>query len=220
MLLNLSKEEKVLNTFKMTDLNLENIRRELARLKRDLPSSGRLVVAIDFGTTYSGMAYCFPDQRDPKPEAILQWPGTLLSLEPCHLNRGLTFASGSNLKTPKVPTVLKYDTANESKFEWGPLLKDPNNNIVGIKLLLDPNQKLPWHVPRNSIKETLNMLPHSKSPRDVATDYLRAFKAHGMSQIATKVSQTALDLFDTEYVMSGIFLYAECCPTSKMLIRN
>ncbi|KAJ3498448.1 hypothetical protein NLG97_g1113 [Lecanicillium saksenae] len=181
----------------MTDLNLESIRRELARLKKDLSSSGRLVVAIDFGTTYSGMAYCFPDQRDPKPEAILQWPG-------------------SNLRTFKVPTVLKYDSSDESKFEWGPLLKDPNNNIIRIKLLLDPNQKLPWHVPRNSIKETLNMLPPSKSPRGVATDFLRALKAHGMSQIATKVSQTALDLFDTEYVMSVPAVWSDAAKNETL----
>lgn len=34
-----------------------------------------LIIALDFGTTYSGVAYCFANKRDPKPAAILDWPG-------------------------------------------------------------------------------------------------------------------------------------------------
>jgi hypothetical protein len=38
-------------------------------------SAPDLIIALDFGTTYSGVAYCFTNQRDPKPTAILEWPG-------------------------------------------------------------------------------------------------------------------------------------------------
>lgn len=37
----------------------------------------RLIIAVDFGTTYSGIAYCFADQRDSSPIPIDNWPGKL-----------------------------------------------------------------------------------------------------------------------------------------------
>lgn len=40
----------------------------------------RLIVAIDFGTTYSGVAYCFPGSRDKTLEVITDWPGMSKSL--------------------------------------------------------------------------------------------------------------------------------------------
>ncbi|KAM0517770.1 hypothetical protein ACHAPE_004746 [Trichoderma viride] len=34
----------------------------------------RLIIAVDFGTTYSGIAYCFADQRNSSPIPIDNWP--------------------------------------------------------------------------------------------------------------------------------------------------
>jgi hypothetical protein len=59
---------------------------ELSKSLRNLTTDGdataissqeRLVIAIDFGTTYSGVAYCFADQKDPKIFAVVHWPGEL-----------------------------------------------------------------------------------------------------------------------------------------------
>jgi hypothetical protein len=35
----------------------------------------KLIIALDFGTTFSGIAYCFVNQRDAKVVAIMDWPG-------------------------------------------------------------------------------------------------------------------------------------------------
>ncbi|GJN78794.1 hypothetical protein PLIIFM63780_002303 [Purpureocillium lilacinum] len=32
----------------------------------------KLIIALDFGTTYSGVSYCFANQRDPKPHAAAE----------------------------------------------------------------------------------------------------------------------------------------------------
>lgn len=37
----------------------------------------KLIIALDFGTTYSGVAFCFANQTDAKPIAIMNWPGKL-----------------------------------------------------------------------------------------------------------------------------------------------
>jgi hypothetical protein len=40
----------------------------------------KLIIAVDFGTTYSGIAYCFSDQRHSSPIPIDNWPGKLFSI--------------------------------------------------------------------------------------------------------------------------------------------
>ena len=46
----------------------------------DPGSEERLIIALDFGTTYSGVSYCFANQRDPKISAVLNWPGKSMGL--------------------------------------------------------------------------------------------------------------------------------------------
>lgn len=38
-------------------------------------SDEKLIIALDFGTTFSGIAYCFANQRDAKVATIVDWPG-------------------------------------------------------------------------------------------------------------------------------------------------
>lgn len=35
----------------------------------------QLVDALDFGTTYSGIAYAFANDRKPEVVSIMDWPG-------------------------------------------------------------------------------------------------------------------------------------------------
>ena len=35
----------------------------------------RKVIGFDFGTTFSGIAYAFANERSPKVVAIMDWPG-------------------------------------------------------------------------------------------------------------------------------------------------
>lgn len=39
-------------------------------------SEERLIIALDFGTTFSGIAYCFPNQANAKVAAVDSWPGS------------------------------------------------------------------------------------------------------------------------------------------------
>lgn len=43
-------------------------------------SDDKPIIALDFGTTFSGIAYCFPSQRDSKVVAIIEWPGEDMSI--------------------------------------------------------------------------------------------------------------------------------------------
>lgn len=35
----------------------------------------RVIIALDFGTTFSGIAYCFPNQHNAKVATVVNWPG-------------------------------------------------------------------------------------------------------------------------------------------------
>lgn len=100
---------------------------------------------------------------------------------------------------PKIPTLINYDKDDSRTFKWGALANKQSDSVVGVKLLLDPNQALPSHVSSASLKRDLKSLP--KLPVDVAADFLHAMHKHAISRIRTEF--TDLDLFTKEYVMSG-----------------
>ncbi len=69
---------------------------DLAPLDKQSPI--RLIVGIDFGTSHSGVAYCFPDSRDKKLEVISEWPGMSQNFS---LGRELTVCQAPRLKCSK-----------------------------------------------------------------------------------------------------------------------
>lgn len=103
----------------------------------------------------------------------------------------------------KIPTTVRYDKDDAEKFEWGASLKASDDIIIGVKLLLDPSQNLSWHVARTDVKAALRLLPPSKTPKDVAADFLRAMVLHAVSQIRKRVTQAVFELLRPEYILSG-----------------
>jgi hypothetical protein len=57
----------------------DGLANSLLALKLNGPTSWeseeKLIIALDFGTTFSGIAYCFANQREAKVVAIVDWPG-------------------------------------------------------------------------------------------------------------------------------------------------
>lgn len=35
----------------------------------------KVIIALDFGTTFSGIAYCFPNQENSKVATVVNWLG-------------------------------------------------------------------------------------------------------------------------------------------------
>ncbi|OJJ67906.1 hypothetical protein ASPBRDRAFT_199609 [Aspergillus brasiliensis CBS 101740] len=80
----------------------------------------RIIIGLDFGTTYSGVAWALSDCSD-KPEVITSWPG------------------GGNRTTPKVPSTMMIKCGG--RVLWGYQTNYlVGDNIRGMKLLLDEPQ--------------------------------------------------------------------------------
>ncbi|KAH7157318.1 hypothetical protein B0J13DRAFT_592817 [Dactylonectria estremocensis] len=145
-------------------------------------SMDKLIIALDFGTTYSGIAYCFTNQRDCTPISIKNWPGA------------------ESPDAPKIPTVIRYDKDDPKAFTWGATLDNDRESIVAVKLLLDPKQEIPIYLKASNIKAELKKLP--KPPVQVTADFIGAMYAHAISEISTRFSKNYVDLCHKEYVLS------------------
>jgi molecular chaperone DnaK (HSP70) len=144
----------------------------------------QLIIGLDFGTTFSGIAYIFTEQNKPDPEAVTDWPGT------------------PGLKVPKTPTLIDYDGANGGKsFLWGSKVNPTSKSrLEGIKLLLDPDQPVPLYVPASNTKKALQKL--GKPPNDVAADYLKALYQHALGHINNAYPKDFVDMQQKKFVLT------------------
>ncbi|KAK0620644.1 putative hsp70 protein [Immersiella caudata] len=162
-----------------------------------VPCNGKnqLVIALDFGTTYSGVAYCFANQRNTEVVAITNWPG----------------AEGE--ATPKVPTLINYDVNGD--FVWGASVdRTLHNNIVGVKLLLDPSQEQPVYLPSVNMKRTLRVLP--KPAVEIAADFLGAIYGHAMTEIAKVVPSEYMSLCEKQFVLSVPAVWSDTAKNATL----
>lgn len=61
-----------------TDRQLVDRFKESLNIRRVSTSGDQLVIALDFGTTFSGIAYAFNNSAKPNLISIVDWPGALL----------------------------------------------------------------------------------------------------------------------------------------------
>ncbi|XXG97656.1 hypothetical protein Hte_003963 [Hypoxylon texense] len=121
-----------------------------------------LIIALDFGTTYSGIAYAFTN--DPgQIYTIDSWPG----------------ADGRI--SPKTPTAIQYIYQPSNLIKWGYQLDQTlTDKIVELKSLLNPDQDRPSWIPIDRKAET-DQLP--KSIDDVVADYVASLFNYALAQI-------------------------------------
>ncbi|OCL10017.1 actin-like ATPase domain-containing protein [Glonium stellatum] len=155
----------------------------------------RVVIALDFGTTFSGIAYCFPNQHNSKVATVVNWPGI----------------DGESHNAPKIPTLINYNGKN---FAWGAAVNPIADNIVGVKLLLDPSQEKPLYLPTSNIKNDLKKLP--KAPVMVAADFIGAIYRHALQEISAQVPRSYMDLCQKQFVLSVPAVWSDAAKNSTL----
>ncbi|KAL9577736.1 MAG: hypothetical protein Q9212_006176 [Teloschistes hypoglaucus] len=160
----------------------------------------QLIIGLDFGTTFSRIAYAFTNTNKPEPASILDRPGeNLTQLEQLRGEQAYASVGLEGFKQPKVPTVLSYDPKNKNSFTWGSQ-KHKHAKIEGIKLLLDPGQETPLYIPETNTSAELKEL--GKPPTEVVTDYIAAIYKHALSRIKSKVPAEYLKMCQKKFVVS------------------
>ncbi|KAJ5241468.1 uncharacterized protein N7469_003059 [Penicillium citrinum] len=131
--------------------------RNPAEIEGSNRGKAQLIVGIDFGTTFSGVAFAFATNNEAREDIITEWPG-----------------SGTHTKQ-KIPTVLYYDQY-QKVVGWGPDIADalaptgyPKPGVQKVEWF-----KLQLMLSGNTYIDPINLppLPPGKSEIDVAADYL------------------------------------------------
>ncbi|EMF08039.1 actin-like ATPase domain-containing protein [Sphaerulina musiva SO2202] len=135
-----------------------------AQRTRDAPAIEvhKLVVGIDFGTTFTGVSHVSTAGAHEKTlddvEAINDWPG---------FGRDGDFAM-------KTPTRLAYSDDPAAQNPWGYYVRPGMKSYSWMKLLLDPTQASKFDDPGLAGSEGSGVLrkPLNKTAVDVCADYL------------------------------------------------
>ncbi|PPR00589.1 hypothetical protein CVT26_009864 [Gymnopilus dilepis] len=133
---------------------------------------GRLSISIDFGTTFSGVAYGSSRIAGGKIQQILQWPGSFETFR-------------------KIPTCLLYDEYGQV-LAWGLEAKNASpvpgtTRCEWFKLFLEP------HALRdpNAIDRRLPAIPEGKRPVDLIIDFLGCLWEYAKDQITKEIGAVA-----------------------------
>ncbi|KAK6335044.1 hypothetical protein TWF718_010486 [Orbilia javanica] len=164
----------------------------------------RLIVAVDFGTTYSGVAFCHSTQDGLRgSEVVTTWP-----------NNGVA---------PKTPTEIRY--FDNKKSLWGAeasipcerrQAKDTTPIYSRFKLLLDPTIYTNVYASRPKLLGLLQRrlenlriedsasikLPQAKTAIDVSSDYLKLLYNDLMNNRLRKRYPDTLDFTPIEFVFT------------------
>ncbi|EGD90832.1 hypothetical protein H112_01415 [Trichophyton rubrum D6] len=159
---------------------LAPFRGHTGELDNQARSKAQLIVGIDFGTTFSGVAYAFATNTEAKEDIITEWPG-----------------AGTHTKQ-KIPTVLYYDQY-QKVVGWGPDIADALAPTGYPKAGV---QKVEWFKLQlmssggNTYIDPINLppLPPGKSEIDVAADYL----FHLRGAMRNQLQKTLGEVFNRE----------------------
>ncbi|ORY11639.1 Hsp70 family protein-like protein [Clohesyomyces aquaticus] len=163
------------------------------------PTQDRLIVGVDFGTTYSGVAAVYsatPEDID----IIKTWPG------------------GNGITSDKVPTEIAYDipaaqsnagSSNTSldrlgkqtqNIKWGFQFKPEETRLRCIKLFLDRNQKLPHFV--SPLETAAQLRKYEKTVMEAVTDYLSMLYKHTMETLTRRYGETFMSMTKVQFVLT------------------
>ena len=175
----------------------------------------RILVAIDFGTTYSGVAYCLTtkvsDVRydgngtltlfSPKTRStIIQWPDADGSLE------GVT--------SEKVPTKISYTDTGEVK--WGFQVDVNKPHFAEFKLYLNDTQASDSLVAREYPNPNCLRPDDRHTAVKLATDYLRLLREHIMAIFKNKLGEHVTATVPFEYIITVPAIWNEASKSKTL----
>ncbi|KAL8945799.1 MAG: hypothetical protein Q9222_007710 [Ikaeria aurantiellina] len=164
----------------------------------------KIIMAVDFGTTYSGLAYAQTRKvldfmlpllkphtnEDLKPanhSIVIQWPDAA--------SGGLEGATSD-----KVPTEIQYD---EDGSRWGFQIGESEQRHQWFKLGLDPSQSQDLSELAKKYHDPYAAPPaYGYGPEKLTTDYLTALRGHAEVVLRHSFPASALISTPVEFVIT------------------
>jgi molecular chaperone DnaK (HSP70) len=174
----------------------------------------RLVVGVDFGTTYSGVAAAYsatPDDID----IIKTWPG------------------GNGITSDKVPTEIAYEplpssepspispldnasiqTSQPRSVRWGFQFKPEETRLRCIKLFLDRNQKLPHFV--SPLETAAQLRKCDRTVMDAVSDYLTKIYEHTLETLNRRYGESFVNSTKVEFVLTVPAVWSDAAKNATL----
>ncbi|MCJ1404053.1 hypothetical protein MMC11_007277 [Xylographa trunciseda] len=163
------------------------------RGKTDVGRDGKILVAVDFGTTFSGVAWVHSSQPNIR-NTIIQWPNAI--------SEGL-----EGITKPKVPTELQYVG---SKIGWGYKISDSAPRHKWFKLSLDPTQERNLFSLEPELPDAYpSASSHHVTVEKMVIDYLTALRQHVEQVLQYKVPKDTLARTPLQYCLTVPAVWSE-----------
>ncbi|PNS16892.1 Heat shock protein 12B [Sphaceloma murrayae] len=143
----------------------------------------KIIVGIDFGTTFSGIAfqYAASDHAADRITLIKSWPG------------------GNHQTSDKVPTQLVYKT-DGGGLKWGYEVQPTETSLRCIKLLLDEGQSFPDWASKAALEKELS--DRHKSATDVIADYMTKLHDFAIAELGKAYTPAFLQATPIEFILT------------------
>ncbi|KAJ2992964.1 hypothetical protein NUW58_g1993 [Xylaria curta] len=165
------------------------------KAKKNSNLDGKLIIGIDFGTTYSGVAWATVDDlEDNQINLISVWPG-------------------SRVESGKAPTELFYEF---DKVMWGYEVPSDADPVLWFKLLLLLDEDLEEDLRQSDyyIRAKRKLSELDKTPTDIIADYLRALWQHTLNTIHKSRSRIVIGGLGFHVVITVPAIWKDYARTS------
>jgi molecular chaperone DnaK (HSP70) len=165
------------------------------------PITDRLIVGVDFGTTFSGVAAVYTSTPDDV-EIIKTWPG------------------GNGITSDKVPTEIAYSfpanagPGDEPVVKWGFQFKPDESRLRCIKLFLDRSQKLPFYV--SPLDTAAQLKRFNKNVVDAVSDYLTQIYKHTMDTLTRRYGESFMASTKVEFVLTCPAVWSDAAKNTTL----
>ncbi|KAL9087723.1 MAG: hypothetical protein Q9165_006490 [Trypethelium subeluteriae] len=189
-------------------------------------ASDRLIVGVDFGTTYSGytswilwpggngitsdkvpteIAYDIdPNTSTTSPPVSPPGPISSLSSKP----------SISTLKSKSSPHNRSSGGGGNGGIKWGFQFKPESPRLRCIKLFLDRNQKLPHFV--SPLDTAAQLRRYDKTVMDAVSDYLTQLYRHTLDTLTRRYGASFVESTRVEFVLTVPAVWSDAAKNATL----
>ena len=179
---------------------------------RTVLAADKLIVGVDFGTTYSGVAAAFSGSPD-EVDIIKTWPG------------------GNCITSDKVPTEVSYDLSESERrpsdqsadghnakvrrqVKWGFQFKPEETRLRCIKLFLDRNQKLPHFV--SPLETAAQLRKCDRTVMDAVSDYLTKIYEHTIETLTRRYGESFMSTTPVDFVLTVPAVWSDAAKNATL----
>ncbi|KAG6101069.1 hypothetical protein E4U30_003157 [Claviceps sp. LM220 group G6] len=205
----------------------------------------RLIVGVDFGTTFSGVAAVYTATPDDI-EIIKTWPGgngitsdkvpTELTYDvpahhptrPVHAapisssfsstpSSSLSFSSysSSSSYSPSPLSSSSSSSSSPTPPKWGFQFRPEEPRLRCIKLFLDPIQKLPFYV--SHLDTAAQLKRANRTVVDAVSDYLTQIRRHTMETLSRRYGASFMASTRVEFVLTCPAVWSDAAKHRTLL---